>query len=72
MRLVYKKYADGTYKVYTTDEKGQNEQVLEGDVPEDHKVRRVPVFIEVNCDADRVEDAQDGLERLTKNLQKTA
>lgn len=70
MRLVYKKYLDGTYKLYKTDEKGRNEQVLDGNVPDDSKVTRVPVFIEVSCDPDRVEDARDGLNRLSKNLQK--
>ena len=70
MRLVYKKYEDGTYKLYETDEKGRNERVLDSDIPDDHKVRRVPVFIELSCDDDRVQDAQDGLNRLSKNLTK--
>lgn len=70
MRLVYKQYSDGTYKLYETDENGRNQRVLEGDVSNGDKVNRVPVFIELSCDADRVEAAKDGLERLSKNLQK--
>lgn len=68
MRLVYKKFADGKYKVYTTDENGKNERVLDSDVPPDHKVRRVPVFIEVNCDEDRKDDARQGLDQLLKSI----
>lgn len=70
MRLVYKKYADGTYKLYQTDEKGRNEKVLESDVPDDKVVRRVPVYIELSCDADHEEDVRDGLNRLSKSLKK--
>jgi len=68
MRLVYKKHSDGTYKLYQTDDNGRNERVLDGDVPDDHKVRRVPLFIEVSCDDDQVDNARDGLKRLIDNL----
>jgi len=70
MRLVYKKYSDGTYKVYTTDDSGENERVLEATVPPDHKVRRVPFFIEVNCDDDQVNEADVDLDRVVRNIQK--
>ena len=70
MRLVYKKYADGTHKLYQTDEKGRNEHILDSNVPEDAQVRRVPVFIELNCDYDRLGDARNGLDLLRNNLEK--
>lgn len=69
MRLIYKKYADDKFEVYETDEDGRNKRVLETDVPANDKtVRRVPVFIEVNCDGALVEEARAGLDRLKKNL----
>lgn len=69
MRLVYKKFADGTFEVYRTDENGRNKCVLDSDVPaNDQKVRRVPVFIEVNCDGEQVDAARAGLDRLKQNL----
>lgn len=73
MRLIYKKYADGTYKVYETDEKGQNERVLDGGMPTDQKARRVPMIVEVNGDDNHINDALDGLRRLQDQLKhKTA
>lgn len=68
MRLVYKRYVDGRYKLYRTDEHGRNEEVIDTDVPEGHTVRRVPVFIELSCDDDRLAEARDGLNRLTDTL----
>ncbi|RJP33783.1 MAG: hypothetical protein C4547_11825 [Phycisphaerales bacterium] len=68
MRLVYKKFDDGTYKLYETDDDGRNERLIAGDVPLDHRVRRVPVFIEVSCDTDSVDDARTGLDNLRAKL----
>lgn len=75
MRLVYKKYSDGTYKVYETDASGRNETVLDTDVPNDRKagtVSRVPVFIELSCDENdnSKQDAKTGLDLLLENLKK--
>jgi len=68
MRRVYKKFADGTYKVYETDETGRNQRILDGDVPDDKKVRRVSVYIELSCDDERVVDARQGLDQIKRNL----
>lgn len=68
MRMVYKKYADDTYKVYETDDEGDNVRVVDGNVPDDNQVRRVPVFVEVSCDDKYVGDAMIGLVELTKIL----
>ena len=69
MRLVYKKFSDDTYKIYTTDEWGKNERVFEGDIPpDDRKIRRCSVFIELSCDDELAHVAKDGLDRMIKNL----
>ncbi len=70
MRLVYKKFADGTYKLYQTDDRGGNERVLDSTLHDDHKVRRVKQFIEVNCDDDEVQDSRSGLNRVMKELER--
>lgn len=68
MRFVYKKYADGTYKLYETDNDGRNERLIDGNVPPDHQVRRVPVFIEISCDDGEAAGAREGLDKLRKAI----
>jgi hypothetical protein len=69
MRLVYKKYEDNRYKLYTTDDRGRNENVLASDVPAgDKKVRRVPLFIELSCDDEWVKEAKAALDLVIQNL----
>lgn len=68
MRLVYKRFDDGKYTLYQTDDEGRKEEVIETDLPDDRRIRRVPVYIEISCDEQQVEQARDGLERLVRAL----
>jgi hypothetical protein len=67
MRLVYKKFDDGTYKLYETDDAGQNYHLIDGNVPPDHK-SRCSVFIEVSCADARIADALIGLDIIRAKL----
>ena len=55
--------------MYQTDEKGGNERIVDRNVPNDGRVRRNPVFIEVSCDDDRIDDARNGLDLLRNKLE---
>ncbi|MBI4579819.1 MAG: hypothetical protein HY718_08960 [Planctomycetes bacterium] len=70
MRLVYKLYADGTHSLVSTDDRGENPRVLEGQVPPRGKVTRIPAYIEVSCDqgAETIEQVRNALTIINGRL----
>jgi hypothetical protein len=68
MRLVYKKYADGTFKLYETDDEGRHPRIIKTTAPKDQKVWRVPLFIEVSCDDNEIKNAQQALKLLEEAM----
>lgn len=67
MRMVYKKYADGTDALVKTDDNGDNVQVLSGALKPRSTSPRVSVFIEV-CFDNRDGEKNDALNAMNEIL----
>lgn len=61
MRLVYKKFSDGTSELYQTDSDGRNKKVLEGETP---LIGRCDVFVEVNTEGAELSDISEGIVKM--------